>query len=450
MKLRSAFVLPTTILACAIATIVMLAFTGRSTHSSRTSEWNRDHLALRLLTESIAEELFAMLQINANQPYDPTYLALRSSLVGPAFRPTPLGWLQPDVTLSELSTFEQRTGGRVTLLPPEPGHAHVEIVAANPISSDPVEQSGRIAIHIAIRYAGRHVTLVEQVRLERTYVVSRVAVPPMPDPLGGFSVLISQTEGTLQPNLVSPGGKSGPPAVVHAGAGSCTRADGSYRTLMEMMSQPPPDGFASVRRSQIAKVSRVTNTFAPSELAARAQFVTSSASVVTAFVASRLRSRPPLPFNGIIYLSSTEPLRLEFGAAGGLPPFLGTAMIASAGPITVGDVAMEDIRRDSLTIVSASRILVTGRSVDAALVAAGPTGAGVVFTRTARVLGPLISNRFPRGLRLSGHELGQVQVGVNASLPCVKEQTEAPLNPAHSGTIALFSPNPTRLEHELP
>src|SRR5947208_2468621 len=70
------------VLACALLFLALLALTGaalidRAVHGSETAAWSRDHLILRTLAESAADELSCTFQIAANSPEHPQYQSLR-------------------------------------------------------------------------------------------------------------------------------------------------------------------------------------------------------------------------------------------------------------------------------------------------------------------------------------------------------------------------------------
>jgi hypothetical protein len=78
---------------------------------------------------------------------------------------------------------------------------------------------------------------------------------------------------------------------------------------------------------------------------------------------------------------------------------------------------------------------VTGRSVDACLIALEAGSPGVAFARPARVQGPVLSRAFPLGTRLSAQEYAGCRIGSTAGLPRL---------PAH---FVAFSPRPSSIRH---
>ena len=436
---RSGTILVVVLVVCALIAIAGFAFIERTNASLRTGAWSRDHLILRQLAESAAEELFVRAQDGANDATDRGFAALRS---GPAKKdapPVPLPWLKPDTLVADLKALSQ-AGSRIELLPPASGKAFVQVVNVVRMSPDPSERMGILRVDVAVTMGGR-LNLVERVRVEHAFKIARTGpprFPPLPGPTGTAALFIGASERATLPNFLAPEATVGPPVYAPSAKSGCTRADGAYRTLSSMLSSAPPEGFARVPAPAQAPIAVSTGLYAPETISQRAHYVTTSADQLYRFLITRRKQS--LPVHGVIHNQGKDPLTIGFST-----PFAGNCVISSSGRIDVGEVKLADPKVDSLTLVSPARVVVQGRSVEASLVCTGPGSEGVFFRQRAQVLGPVVSAVFPKGAGLSVGELSQCQIGANPYLDCVPGAPTG--GPGFAPYYAVFSPNPILVEH---
>jgi len=435
--MRSGTILVVVLVACALIAIAGFAFIGRSNASLRTGAWNRDHLILRLLAESAAEELFVRAQEGANDATDRTYAALRAGAAKKDAPPVLLPWLKPDTLVADAKALS--TGAKIEVLPPAAG-AFVQVLNVVRMSPDPSERMGILRVDVALTMGGR-LNVVERVRVEHAFKIARTGpprLPPLPGPTGTAALVIGTSERATLPNFVPADQVAGPPVYAPCAKDGCTRADGAYRSLSTMLSSATPEGLARVPAAAAPPIAVSTGLYAPATMSQRAHYVTTSADQLYRFLIARRKQS--LPVHGVIHNQGKDPLAIAFST-----PFAGNCVISSAGRIDVGDVKLADPRVDSLTLVSPSRVLVQGRSVEASLVCSGPGSEGVVFRQRAQVLGPVISAVFPKGAGLSVGELSQCQIGANPYLDCLPGAPSG--GPGFAPYYAVFSPNPILVEH---
>lgn len=383
----------------AIVGLIGASFMQRVVRGTRTAAWSRDHLALQLLAESAAEEIFASLSEQANTAGNPVHAALRGA------RPDAEVVLSIGTPLvdEDAQARASALGGPVQLT------SSVKLIKTVAVSGDAGEVVGVVRTEVQVRVARARQPLVERVRIDRSFQIARTVLPPPLDQMALF--------------VVRPDHRRLPREPMYA-----PLADDD-RTLLAMLTKPAPLGFQKVPAEVLQGVTAALGTFTPDALARRAQFVTRSVRELEIFFEERLERGRPI--NGLIYNNSPELVDIS------VEKFRGRALLCVPGPVRVGECSMEEPGRDSLTIVSGGRMLVTGRNVEANLITLDPA-AGLVFAQQSRVAGCVISSRFPRSTGISPREMQQCEFGTFAGLAVSDPLT---------AYFVVFSPQPVSTEH---
>jgi hypothetical protein len=396
------------------AGVIGMSLMERSRRSLKTGAWSRDHLGLRLLAESAADELHLRTLKAVNAPSDPVFTSIRAIPTGDPWAPAPLAAGAPSAAAACKAVLERELGGPITLT-----HS-VQVRRLSKVSPDPIERCGIIRYETAARLdSGRRVT-IERVRTERSFRIARVTPPRPLDQVGLF---VGSTGGAMFRGL-----REGTP--VFAGARS------GPRSLLEMITSEDIVPVPDATRGELA---RAINQLSPGALSLRAHYVTSSAAELGRLFSARLRRNQPV--NGVIHNLSQEEIELQF------PSFAGKCLISTSGPVRVGDIRLADPARDSLTIVSRQRIVVVGRTVEAVLVNFADRKEGVVFANRTSIKGAVLTSRFPAGLSLSGADYELCRIEHAATLDSGDAPDAAPDDRLLSHYIAAFSPHPVSLEH---
>jgi hypothetical protein len=374
------------LVAALIGTLVLgllgVALTDRAVRSTATAGWGKDHLVLKLLAESAIDELGHEIARQANEPGTAVFTLLRTGRTASGATVAP-GATAGDVRLprlelahvaAQVASHGQDLGGTIELRTA----AVARLLARG--RSDPVERSGLIFLEAAARLTrgarGTAASPVERVRVARSFRVARVA--PV-RPLDQVALMIVKTtKGDLK-NF------KGKPAYFLGHDAS--------RNLVDLMSSKPPVGFASVPSGAVRTVRRAAALMSPEILARKAHYVVGSSGEMAQLLRQTLRAGGAL--NGIVHLRSEEYVRLAFTS------FRGRCLISVVGPVEVGDIKLADPTRDSLTIVSGRRILITGRSIEANLVSPSRAKDALVFGQRAQIRGTVVAGRFPRAAGIS-------------------------------------------------
>lgn len=366
------------LLVVTMALIVVLALTAtsfmhRAVFSSRMGGWSRDHLTAQLLAESAVEELFASVSDSANTPGDPVFTALRTARPGVE---VVLPGLAAPLVEQEARGRSGALGGAVRL------RTSVRILKVAGSSADPAEVAGVLRFEAAVHVDRQRRPLVEKVRVDRSFQVARVVLPAALERVALF--------------VTRPDHKKLPPRAMSAPAAA------DDRTLLAMLTRPAPVGFQRAPAELVQSVAACLAGFAPGAIGRRAQFVTRSVSELAAFLGGRFERGRPV--NGVILSDTRELIDLS------IERFSGRAVLCARGPVRVGDITVEQPGRDSLTIVAAERLVVTGNTVQANLLTLNPA-AGVVFGAPVRVTGAVVSSRFPRFRGITVQEMERCEFG---------------------------------------
>jgi hypothetical protein len=378
---------PTTgsVLAGALLFLALLALVGatlmdRALHGTETAAWSRDHLVLRNLAESAAEELSYEFQVAANSPEHPLYQSLRT-LVG---QDRAIG--QDTFALSafqrERAALERVSNTKVQVV------TNVTLEGVRSVSPDPREKLGRVTIDVTVSLKRLRMSNSENVHLVRLFRVSRVTPPR---PFDQLALFIGQTtEGDLSQF-------QGRPALAIS-LGSPTK-------LLDLMSLSGPiGGFTRPKSSNDPLISRAMATLSPVAMASRAQFLVRSPEELTQLIKDQSRAYDAV--NGVIHMTASTPVRIALPAG---VRFKGKCIISSLGPIEAGDIWLEDPALDSLTLVTPQRFDVTGRHVEANLLQTSTVGDGVAFHQRSSLTGVVVSRRFPHAVRLSPGDFGDCE-----------------------------------------
>ncbi|MBI4859745.1 MAG: hypothetical protein HY815_05715 [Candidatus Riflebacteria bacterium] len=420
---RTGSVLAAVLVSTLVVGVMGLALVQRTVRSSRTAGWSRDHLVLRMVAESAAEELYLGVQTAANVPSDPIFRDVRVRPAGsPAFAGTPLKGLGLSNLTNDLQGLEKTLGGSIKLKhtvllcdqkPLAPG-------AGDP--GDALEQTGTLVIEVTAQLTRNRTTTVERLRVQREFKTSRVTPPRPFDQVGLF---IGKTSSK---DLARFKGRS-----------AYAVSSETPQTLQELLTHKAPEGFAMLPGKSRSVVKRALGSMTPGSLIRRAHFVVADHEALLALIAHQLDSGSAL--NGIVHVTSPDPIRLEF------PSFRGKCLLSFSGPVDVADIRVDDPGKDSLTIVSPERIVVVGRNVEASLVNPSDVDGGIVFQQKAHVKGAVVVVRFPRANGLSAQEWGACQFQANRNMA----SGAGPAGPPDQGMLSCyttaFSPYPVSVEH---
>ena len=389
--------LATVLVTTLIAGVAGFALMDRARRAAVTAAWSCEHAALRLLAESIAQELGLDLARAANRPGDAVYRALRELPAARAL-PAPATF----ASAQDVQLQERALGGAIAVT----AGAALRPVAA--LSADPHEARCLVALEVSVSLARPHQPAIRERYREVRELKLACVTPPAPFDQAGLLVLATGT-GDLA-------GFGGRPAF--AGAA------GAPHALMELLTHPGLDGFAPLAPAADPAVARALSTLDATALDRRAQLTVGSVAELDRVVARLLVRAGAL--DGVIRLAFADPVTLAF------PRFRGRCLIAASGPVTVKDVKLDDPRQDALTIVSPGRVTVAGRNVEASVIGLADRPDGLTFRERARVTGNVVCRRFPRSAGLAAQELGDCQFQAR---------------PAGAAYIAALAPWPDEVQH---
>jgi hypothetical protein len=247
----------------------------------------------------------------------------------------------------------------------------------------------------------------------------------VPRPLDQAGLFVGQMPRTLHKAM------RGRPAFALAQQGG--------RTLVELLSSKGAEGFQPMDKRAAGLVRRALGTIAPSVMIQRAQFVARSARELETMLLPVFCGKGSL--SGVIHLVSGECVKLSF------QKFRGNCLLSFAGPVEVGEIRLDDPSRDSLTIVASGRLLVTGRRVEAHLVASGCGNNGLVLAQRTHVRGSVVCRQFPRAAGLTIQEFGGSRFEHD---PRQSSGTSPAANPDQillTRYVAALSPYPISVKH---
>jgi hypothetical protein len=413
---RTGSILSTVLVVTTVCGLLGMALVDRAIQGARTGAWSRDHLCLRLLAESAAEEMFVQVQAAANTPGLPLFARVRQVPDVELATVDLAGVAAPSLD-ADIANLQKQLGAPVRL------ECHAELrklfaTSDNPsVPTDPIERFGLLRLEASVSLRRGRTTVVEKVRTERSFHLARVTPPAL---LGRYGLFVAGADSSVHPDI------SGVNPV-------SARLDNKAFSLNEILTDGAA-GFQQRPQEEREELSRAMGLFSPALISTRAQYLTSSTAQMGAFIDSRRKVGAPV--NGLIHNRSTDPIRLAFAA------FRGKCTISTCGPVEVGDIRLEDPRRDSLTIVSASGILVAGRVCEAYLVNFCNERDGVVFAGPCHIKGGVLCSRWPGRAGLSEDEYEN----------CKIERVAGPGDSAdeasqHSAYFASFSPHPVSVEH---
>lgn len=408
------------VVAVCLAGVLLAALFSRGLSSSRTAAWAQHHLVLRLLAESGVEELLLTLRARAVLPDDPLGAALREGA------PTAGAFvsLRPTALEHELPLLARSGPGPIHMLPPR-GGAFVTLEKVSPTTGDPQEREAVIAICVGLTMHVGATEIVERVEVRHALKVSRVTLRSFPDAATPARLLVLASDPVTQPNFCPLGQTSGPPTMALS-----TASDASHLLpLTALMTSGGASGFRRLSPEAASAADAALPRFAPAEMARRAFVVSRTPTELGRQLARRLTG-PGARLDGVFHCESAQPLMVSLSD----PPVRGRCTISASGPIVVSGVRLHDPARDSVTLVSGDRILVTGGPVESALIAAQPEG-GVSFSEEARVTGPVISARFPGWVGPKPERVGACEFGAGSA------------GSLDAGTVVSISPTPLTVCH---
>jgi uncharacterized membrane protein YgcG len=487
-----------------IVGIIALALMQHSIRSSRTAAWTRDHLQLRLLAESAADELFWRVQSGINNPDDKLFKLFRelprpempADLRDPKERrerfrlgggrrgnrrsegyerqkgdkdnSIVIGNLKPLLMLEDLKQLEKKMGTPLKL------DSTVTLERIGPTSLDPLESRGLVRFDVTVK-AGRHMLATgERVRIARAFRISRATLPSL---FGQTSLFVRNPPRSILSKIPK-------------GTAAFSLARQGVRTLADLVDQSNPDCLQPVPDSVRKDMMRSAVSLFPRSLFNRAQYVTRTIRKMNNYI--EMRRHRDLPINGVHVLASPKILRIDYDN------WKGKTILATMAPVVVtGNITMADPKKDSLTIISGGPIFVRGDRIEASLVSIGPgrrrgkrggrgRGAGragrpngpaeglfsppgggfggggsggkggrrkgfsfkgVFFTKQSEVLGSVISQNFPRGRKMPKEELSQVKLSSLEDRQVGTTLTPVPEKEQSVHYVGAFSPQPVHIEH---
>ena len=393
-------------LAVSIAGFAFMQYARRATG---TGMWSRDHLTLRTLAASAADEALADLQQAANHPDAPAFAALRT----PGVADVPdLPGVPAAAARDDAASLTRERGAAVTLT------VRASLTHRRAIEGDPAASAGVLEIEAAATLAGRP-ALEDRVRVVRAYRVARVS-PPASLAARALSV---DTTARLPVRALA----TGTPASARAQAGD--------RTLEDLVDLAPGSGGLAVADTGPTPAEiAAERALDPAVLAAQAHLAFPRAADFFTYI---MRARATgTALNGVLHLASPEAVRLDLAA------FRGRCLILADGELQAGEISVADPARDALTLVSARRVVVVGARVDACLVSLVGPAASVTFARRARVAGPVLSHDWPLGTGLTGPDYVACAIGWNPAL-------SDPASPgaARGELVVAFAPAPLVTRH---
>lgn len=405
------------VLILALASLLIMGLLGaslmdRSMHTGRSSRWSRDHLELRLLAESAVEELFVRLQEASATPGAPAFERLRSLPPGGKFAPVSLD-LRATALEAELAASARVTKPALT--------TSVTIVSLTKVGLDPLERTGVVRFEVGVQLGGGPLAVSERLRVDHTYRVARVTPPRPLDQMGLFIGLCDKA--------TMPSARAKTSAFATIGT--------TPRSFEELLALPAPDGFRGLPTQYHKSMAQALGSLGPQQLAQRAHYVLDTPARWAGFVAAR----EGRPVDGVFHVASKQPLQLSF------PAFKGKCLLSSEGPVEVGDIKLADPSRDSLTVISADRIVIRAREVEAALISVANGAPSVLFATPATVRGSIITTRFPARAGITAQEFGACKVARATELNSGVSREAAPDDNLLSRYVCAFSPYPVAQEH---
>ena len=405
---RRGSVIAIVLICLTVALGIALIMMDRSVRGRGVGAWGRDRLALRLLAESVTEELFLNANRVANNPDAPAYAQMRN-LPRPLRKPVTIDGLKISWTQKEAQRLATMLGGSIDVKWTARVTRRARVFDRYP---DARECSGVIELEadVTLRRLGRP-TLDESVIAERSFRVSRVT-PPLA--LSHAALMVRRPTRDDLSTIVG--------RVAYA-----TAAHGA-RALVDLMTHVDPDSFRAASKRHREWIRRSVRSMSPALMERRAQYVVSSPSDLSLLIAAAGRSgRGSL--SGVVHMQGKTHVHLE------LPDFKGRLLLSFRGPVEVGDIHLDNPARDSLTIVTPDRITIVGARVEANLVNTARDSDGIVFMREASIKGCVCTNRFPRSVGISAQELGNC-----------KFEAAAPLRESGCYVVAL-APYPSGMRH---
>jgi len=414
---RRGSVLSVVLTVAAIVGLLGLSLVDRSIRSSRTAGWTRDHLVLRSIAESAAEELARELQQKINDPEHSTFRTFRALSTRKFSGCVTVTDLKPREVSADIKGLEKSTGMPIRLT-----HS-VKIRELKRVSADPYEWCGVVQFDVTASSSRPILAVSERVKVDRGLRVARVTLPAMMDQC---SLLIQSAPGGVIPQVKE---KSAAYSLARQGS----------RTLREILTSSHPERLRPIATGLLKELAKSSQTLSPREVFDRAQFVTMDAHELRKFLDHHQRRGKRM--SGVVGCRSRDPVKLGF------PSFSGNLLIASSAPVIVDNIKLADPDKDSLTIVSEGKIMVCGTSVEASLVSLGHEEGGVFFTRPAEVIGTIVSHELPQGYGLSESELEGVRLSAHKDRHAGDE-----LKPVSDGSqpthyAAFFSPYPLATVH---
>jgi len=115
VRSRTGSVLPVVVIVCTIVGLLGFFVMNRSLQSSRVAGWSRDHLAVKLLAESAAEEIFWHIQTRVNDPTADTFQLFRKLEASKGSMPLSVPGVDPVVLTKDLTAQAKLFGGVPTI-----------------------------------------------------------------------------------------------------------------------------------------------------------------------------------------------------------------------------------------------------------------------------------------------------------------------------------------------
>ena len=488
---RSGSVLATVVVLMVIIGVLGLALMNRTLGSHTRAEWGKDHLVLRLLAESAADDLYAQVSHDVNERNSPIFVKFRTIFPDDGSDP------QLPIMLDNIYKPDQARSspspGVMALGQPELTY-HIMIHKADEVSDDGTEARGVLRITVDAVAGGRFLGISEHVSVDHGFRIARETLHP---PLDEDALIVKRLwhgkkggdkggdkagdgdgggngggngdgdaegdgdgDGGGGPGGGGggpggggggPGGGGGGPGGGGGGGGGKGKKPHSWfnphvpctRTMKEIVGEKG----SAMRQSPaewVAEVGPALQMYNPWAAEERAQFTAWMPMQLRWFLIGRLKREEPI--HGVYFCGGKRPLFLE------IPRFTGHAVIIARGPIVLGDIKMIDPAKDSLTIASGRRIIVVGSDVQANLVSFGGRRKGVEFVEKTHITGTVISQRIPRARKGSKEDFEASQIsGVPGADYSQNENAAPPTTSIDLDELAhyrtMFSPTPTRVSH---
>lgn len=454
---RKGSVLATVAVMLLIIGVLAMFLMDRTLSSSQRATWSRDHVAVRMLAESCAEDLFARISKDGNDPSTETFRFLRTILPdeGDPVLPVQMPVVPADHFGAELVAFQKSMGhAQITCEP------STWVTEAEDVSDDGIECRGTVRIVVQMKFSRARATFTEQVRIDREF---RVARHTLHHPLQEDALLLKRKP--RKPAAAGAAGEGGEGGEGGAGgeggqgggevgaAQAGPRAHSYHsahvpgsRKMTEVIGGEDGSGMYPSPDRWVEEIAFGLSMLHPRNARPRAQFVGRHPRQLMRFIDERLEKGKPV--TGLYFSGGRRPLMLTF------PRFSGRAVIVARGPVVVGDIRMADPSQDSLTIVSGRRIRVVGANVEANLVSFGGRRKRVQFAVRTKITGTVISTRQPKSRGLAKEEYEACEIsgvpGENyeGNLDVAPPEGSMDMEELEKYTV-VFAPETARVSHAV-